>query len=604
MTPARPDRRDLGAGRHVHVLAEPSTQLTPANGATTCGADPDLDACRGRGQVLRHLDRHRRRVVVRLHRPRTVVHAPQRAHRGPHLPLAGADHRDRRRTVRHLDAAGRQPTFTVAAQAAPTATTPDPTERADALDPASRPYVEAGRAPTTYRCTCARSGWHRGSCRSGRRSSTRPPRTPATQFLVGRAATTGSSTPSTAALRSPALRSALHHRVAPRRTAARPSRATITGQRRHRADTVPPRCPNECQNLRQTPVLTGTRPRRGLLQAVLVLRRRITNPCPSSTASSTGTCRSTPVALPDSQAGSAYYWEAVPCRAGACAPIEHASHAFNKQSNQVVLTRPVTTAARSTRPRREQRRHALVGGPSGHRATAATTDTALTPPARTEAQQYRVQISTDPNFQSSTDGRRPDDVHVLRKHLSGGPIYWRVQAIDASSNPHLERPAGRSQQSPARLTVLRGGPRTTGGQLAEDPDRHPAVHLGRAAVRRVRTTSRSTRTTTRSGSRRTNRVSVNTGPVGRLLTDRRCCRRAPRRTPGASAERMRTTGTGPWSPLRRSPHGQAPTLLSRRPTRPLPPSDGHLHLAVPVGQRVPATGTSARLAVPATSPRR
>ena len=150
-----------------------------------------------------------------------------------------------------------------------------------------------------------------------------------------------------------------------------------------------------------------------------------------------------PSARPDSQAGSAYYWTVVPCTSpNVCAPIDHASHAFDERSNQVVLTSPVTTdpqhPATVSNDVTLSWQDLLVT-----ESNAATTDTALTPPARTEAQQYRVQVSQTPDFTQVFDQAVVDQTTYTASGMTypEGSLYWRVQAIDASGNNlELERP--------------------------------------------------------------------------------------------------------------------------------------------------------------------
>ncbi len=140
-----------------------------------------------------------------------------------------------------------------------------------------------------------------------------------------------------------------------------------------------------------------------------------------------------PKALPDSQAGSAYYWEVVPCVTSTlCAPLQHADHAFNKLSNQVELLSPATGATVSddvtldlarlpghragSRHRRHLARHA------GRAPRHARTSCRWTPSPTSRPRSWRRPRSTRPTYTSAAT-TYPE-----------GPIYWRVQALDGSGN--------------------------------------------------------------------------------------------------------------------------------------------------------------------------
>lgn len=226
--------------------------------------------------------------------------------------------------------------------------------------------------------------------------------------------------------------------------------------------------PNECQNLRQTPVLRWDPNADVGFYKVYLTYDGINNQVPSLFGFVVqNTMWIDPAALPDSQAGSAYYWTVVPCTSPSlCAPIDHASHAFNKQSNQVVLTSPVTT---------DSQHPAIVSNDVtftwqdllATESAADTTDTALTPPARTEAYQYRVQVSTTPDFALVIDTAVVDQTTYTAYTTTypEGTLYWRVQAIDASGNNlNWSNPASFQKSSPAPTLTY---PVTTGGQMPE-----------------------------------------------------------------------------------------------------------------------------------------
>ena len=180
-------------------------------------------------------------------------------------------------------------------------------------------------------------------------------------------------------------------------------------------------------------------------------------------------------ALPDSQAGSAYFWTVQPCKTETvCTPLAHATHAFNKMSNQVELLAPADGATVQDDVSLSWEDFLAT------QASADTSDTVLTTPARTEALSYRVQTATDPNFQSIIETTVVDQTTFTSYATTypEGPVYWRVQAIDGS-----RQPAGVERGPLVREAVADAG-RDEPGAAAPD-QRQRAVHLGSARLRHV-----------------------------------------------------------------------------------------------------------------------
>jgi hypothetical protein len=192
--------------------------------------------------------------------------------------------------------------------------------------------------------------------------------------------------------------------------------------------------PAECQNLRQTPVLSWTPDARvGMYRLYISRDSEMTNPLPGYDGIAVyDTMWTSPQALPDSQAGSAYFWEVVPCAtASVCTLGRHADHAFNKLSNQVELLSPAAAAVVSDDITLTWRDLLAT------EQAAPTADTSLTTKARTEARTYVVQVATDPNFQAVIETAEVDQTTYTAPATTypEGPVYWRVQAKDGSSNP-------------------------------------------------------------------------------------------------------------------------------------------------------------------------
>ncbi len=306
-----------------------------------------------------------------------------------------------------------------------------------------------------------------------RRSTTRPPRTPATSSRPAGPNSTsqrydwkvdayvGSNPIATGAIG--------HYTIDPPATIGG-FRAALTG-----SDTSGPegiscgaQLPNECQNLRQTPVLRwNPDPDVGFYKMYLTYDG-INNAVPNLFGFVVqNTMTIDPAALPDSQAGSAYYWTVVPCTSpNVCAPIDHASHAFNKQSNQVVLTSPVTTDAQHPATVSNDVtlswQDLLVT-----EANAATTEHGADPAGSHRGSAVPGPGLADPRLHAGDrpGGRRPDDLHVVRIHLPGGhPVLASPGHRRVREQPQLERPGVLPEGSPAPTLTY---PVTTGGQMPE-----------------------------------------------------------------------------------------------------------------------------------------
>ncbi len=208
----------------------------------------------------------------------------------------------------------------------------------------------------------------------------------------------------------------------------------LTGNAGTTTDYCAATLPAECQNLRQTPVLSwASQSQVGLYKLYIARDSEMTNLVPGySPVLVYDTMWANPKALPDSQAGSAYYWQVVPCVTPTlCAPLQHSDHAFNKLSNQVELLSPANGATVSDDVTLNWRDFLAT------EQAAGTGDSSLTTRARTEAQSYVVQVDTDPNFQPPLLEEATVDQTTYTAPATTypeGPIYWRVQAVDGSDN--------------------------------------------------------------------------------------------------------------------------------------------------------------------------
>jgi hypothetical protein len=192
--------------------------------------------------------------------------------------------------------------------------------------------------------------------------------------------------------------------------------------------------PTFCSDLKQTPVLDWSPvPNASHYLVYLYHDRALTNDVyPGVDYVVTQNTRWTPRSLlPDSQAGSAYYWFVRPCKAPtACAPDPlEASHAFDKRSNPVepVLTEPTHDPT----PANELTLHW-----QDYLASNAASPDSTGAQVTVEAQKYRVQISDDPTFTKLLHERVVDQTTYTPydETFPEGPLYWRVQAIDGTDN--------------------------------------------------------------------------------------------------------------------------------------------------------------------------
>jgi hypothetical protein len=142
-----------------------------------------------------------------------------------------------------------------------------------------------------------------------------------------------------------------------------------------------------------------------------------------------------PAALPDSQAGQAYYWFIRPCKAsGYCAPdpmnkADSATNAFNKKSPAVVRTAPAENAVVTTSQVRFDWTDYLT-------TNAATVAPSVPEPSIQAARRYHLQVSQSASFSPLVDDRYVDQATYTAydKTYPEGPVYWRVQAEDAEGN--------------------------------------------------------------------------------------------------------------------------------------------------------------------------
>lgn len=204
--------------------------------------------------------------------------------------------------------------------------------------------------------------------------------------------------------------------------------------------------PSACQNLRATPVLGwDTTAPIGYWEVYLSRDAALTNTI--GTPIKTSRPLFMPVtALPESQAGSGYFWYARPCYAdGSCGVKTQAQHAFNKLSNGVELIGTgdtCTTGAPAAATEADDVtlcwKDFLLTNQDRPQGTSA-----ISTKADTSARMYEVQTATSDRINSAGDFTDLIETqHVdqttftsFRTTYPEGNVYWRVRAWDGSNNP-------------------------------------------------------------------------------------------------------------------------------------------------------------------------
>ncbi len=139
------------------------------------------------------------------------------------------------------------------------------------------------------------------------------------------------------------------------------------------------------------------------------------------------------VALPDTQAGEAYYWFIRSCNASGCGLTpDEASNAFQKKSPEVGLVSPANNAV-------------VADQVTFDWADYLDTNQSTTDPATREhptqaARSYRIQVSQNPSFAPTRQDAVYEQVVDQTTYTEfahsypEGVLYWRVQAIDGAGN--------------------------------------------------------------------------------------------------------------------------------------------------------------------------
>jgi len=137
-------------------------------------------------------------------------------------------------------------------------------------------------------------------------------------------------------------------------------------------------------------------------------------------------------ALPDTQAGEAYYWFIRPCGIGCGLTPEQASNAFQKKSAPVALASPDEGATIADQ--------VTFDWTDYLETNQATTDPTTGEHPTQTARSYRIQVSQSESFAATTTNKVYEKVvdqttfTAFENAYPEGKLWWRVQAIDGSGN--------------------------------------------------------------------------------------------------------------------------------------------------------------------------
>lgn len=242
--------------------------------------------------------------------------------------------------------------------------------------------------------------------------------------------------------------------------------------------------PNRCTNVRQAPVLRWDPVTdAGAYKVVLSRDNQFTNIFATYFADTNAYIPTS--GLPESQAEDAYYWIVLPCKYGtqsACRNLTAATTAFSKLSNPIELTSPANDPdPTNTHPIANEITF------SWRDYLATNFDAANGSDKRdevgqnggVEANYYRIQVSTTPNFSGTTWQDDVDQTTYTEysNTYPEGVLYWRVRAIDYNANllPWSEtRTVYKKSPAPVPASPLNGATIAPGTPLRWNPQNFAA----------------------------------------------------------------------------------------------------------------------------------
>ncbi len=195
--------------------------------------------------------------------------------------------------------------------------------------------------------------------------------------------------------------------------------------------------PASCESLRQTPVFGWNADPEAAFYKIFVAKDAALTTMVTGYPLFVESSRLAPLsAMAESLASGTYYWYVQPCRAAnKCATLGTATSSFTKTSKPVQLQSPADEATVTDEVSFAWRDYLatnldataspVVGGSNAH-----------TVAPRSEARQYRIQVSATAAFTTTIDNLVVDQAAYVPFSATypEGDLYWRVQAIDGTSN--------------------------------------------------------------------------------------------------------------------------------------------------------------------------
>jgi hypothetical protein len=166
--------------------------------------------------------------------------------------------------------------------------------------------------------------------------------------------------------------------------------------------------------------------------------------------------------LPDSQAGSAYYWHIRPCQDSShCAKDPVSSATVLPDTRSFRKASPAVSGLTSTNPNTSEITFSWDDYYDTNQATTWNGET-----SNQTAKQYRIQVDDDPSFGTPIDNQLVDQATYTEwsKLYPDGKYWWRVQAVDdEGQGQSWSTPQTFSKVSPAvSLTSPVGGAHVSG----------------------------------------------------------------------------------------------------------------------------------------------
>lgn len=196
---------------------------------------------------------------------------------------------------------------------------------------------------------------------------------------------------------------------------------------------------SRCEDMRGTPVLDWDPvPDAGYYMVYVSRDREFTNMVYGSKGSpsqipTTQNTRWNPLAaLPDSQAGQAYFWAIRPCKApGVCAADPTlATHGFDKQSNRVEQLLPADGSTQANDITFAWKDYLSTNQDRPFR------DPTTGEQSSQAGRGYHLQVGTSPAFTTVIDDVTVDQrtYTAANKTYPEGDLYWRIQPVDGAGN--------------------------------------------------------------------------------------------------------------------------------------------------------------------------